>query len=152
MSWFNWYGLVLMGLMMVPNIFFAATHQEGFENVVRNPRMEAWEQIGRFGCFICMLITPPALCTGYWLENGVLIYRLGSVGLVGLYVLCWRLLWKKNSVAKSLILSILPSLLFFFCAIMQGHWLMLLLAAIFAFCHIWISYQNAAARNKGKKA
>ena len=33
MSWFNFYGLLFVAAILVPNILFAMRHREGFENL-----------------------------------------------------------------------------------------------------------------------
>lgn len=43
MSWCNFYGLLWVALIMVPNIFFAATHPDGFENLYQNKFIESFE-------------------------------------------------------------------------------------------------------------
>lgn len=150
MSWFNGFGLLLLVLLLVPNFFFAFSHQEGFANAVRNPRMEAWEQVGRFGSFLCMFLRIPAWCTGYWFEGGQAAYRISGLVLVGLYILGWWVFRKESSLRKSLTLSLLPSLLFLSGGVLQGHWLLVLFGTIFAPCHIWISCKNALAQKKQK--
>ena len=41
---------------MLPNIVFALTHKDGFENLWQNRAVEVLEQIGRFGCFFLMIV------------------------------------------------------------------------------------------------
>ena len=36
MTWINWYGLEFVAAIMIPNIAFAMTHRDGFENLFRN--------------------------------------------------------------------------------------------------------------------
>lgn len=45
-EWFNYYGLIIMSLMMIPNIIFAITHNENQPQVSKT--IEALEQVGRF--------------------------------------------------------------------------------------------------------
>ncbi len=42
-KWFNFYGLIFMILILLPNIVFAATHKDGFENLYRNKFVEVAE-------------------------------------------------------------------------------------------------------------
>ncbi len=37
---------------MIPNVVFAITNKDGFENEYKNKPVETLEQIGRFACFI----------------------------------------------------------------------------------------------------
>ena len=52
-EWFNYYGLIIMVLMIVPNIIFAITHKNNQPQV--NKTIEALEQVGRYGCFALMI-------------------------------------------------------------------------------------------------
>ena len=40
MSWFNFYGLLFVAAILVPNILFAMRHREGFENLWQNKTVE----------------------------------------------------------------------------------------------------------------
>ena len=80
---------------------------------------------------------------GYWFKQGETVYLVLGVVLVILYCLGWIIFWKENSMRKSLYLSIIPSLLFIESGIISGNILLLIFAAIFAPCHILISYMNA---------
>ena len=75
-----------------------------------------------------------------------------SVVLVTLYLLGWLVFWKEDSVRKSLALAILPSLLFLERGILIANIPLLVLAVLFAPCHIAISYGNAKALEKERRA
>lgn len=64
MSWFDGFGLLFVAALLVPNILFAATHPDGFENRYHNPAVERLEQVGRFGCFILMVLRIRCSATG----------------------------------------------------------------------------------------
>ena len=51
MKWINFYGIAIMAVILIPNIVFAATHKDGFENLYRNKIAEVLEQTGRFAYF-----------------------------------------------------------------------------------------------------
>ena len=89
MSWFDGFGLLFVAALLVPNILFAATHPDGFENRYHNPAVERLEQVGRFGCFILMVLRIPVLCHGYWFDGGETVQLAASVVLVTLYLLGW---------------------------------------------------------------
>ena len=61
MGWFNYVGLCIMAVMMVPNIIFACVKKDGFKNSQENILLEKIEQVGRFGSFIFMIINVPIL-------------------------------------------------------------------------------------------
>ena len=105
--------------------------------------VEFLEQIGRFGCFFSMFFIIPFMNSGYWFKQGKTVYLFLGVMLVALYCLGWIVFWKEDSIRKSLYLSIILSLLFIESGIISGNILLLILAVIFAPCHILISYMNA---------
>ena len=76
MSWFDGFGLLFVAALLVPNILFAATHPDGFENRYHNPTVERLEQVGRFGCFILMVLRIPVLCHGYWFDGGETVQQM----------------------------------------------------------------------------
>lgn len=143
MSWFNYYGLIFIALIMIPNIVFAIKCKDGFENVFHNKLLETLEQIGRFGCFIFMIVNIPYTYFGFWIDNGLIIYLVVDLVLVAAYCLIWIICFRKNSVFRSLALSIIPSVLFLFSGVMLRSVILTVCAVIFAPCHILISYKNA---------
>lgn len=48
MGWLNGFGALFVCLLLAPNVAFAMTHRDGFENRVQNRTLETLEQIGRF--------------------------------------------------------------------------------------------------------
>lgn len=142
----NFWGLILVVIILIPNIVFAMTCKDGFENRYQNKLVETLEQIGRFGCFFSMFIMIPYMNKGYWFQQGKMIYLILGFLLVSLYCLGWIVFWKENSVRKSLYLSIVPSLLFLESGVLSGNILLLIFAVIFAPCHILISYWNAVLK------
>ena len=146
MKWFNFYGLIFLILIMLPNIVFAATHKSGFENSYRNKYIEVFEQIGRAGCFAFIFIQIPPLVKGFYFRGAQIFYLTIGGALTLVYLAGWVLLWKESSVRKSLLLSIVPSALFMSCGIFTLNFPLLVSAAVFAPCHIMISYKNAKRR------
>ena len=142
-KYLNYWGLIFVIVILIPNIVFTITCKDGFENRYQNKLVESLEQIGRFGCFFSMFLTIPFMNSGYWFKQGKTVYLFLGVILVVLYCLGWIVFWKEDSIRKSLYLSIIPSLLFIECGIISGNILLLIFAVIFAPCHILISYMNA---------
>lgn len=142
----NFWGLVFGVIILIPNIVFAMTCKDGFENRYQNKLVETLEQIGRFGCFFSMFIMIPYMNKGYWFQQGKMVYLILGFLLVSLYCIGWIVFWKENSVRKSLYLSIVPSLLFLESGVLSGNILLLIFAVIFAPCHILISYWNAVLK------
>ncbi len=145
MSWFNFIGLIFVAVILIPNIIFAAKNKDGFQNFYHNKFVEIFEQIGRFGCFITMFLTPPFLNLGFKTNGAKTAYIITGAVLVALYCLGWIVFGKENSIRKSLALSIIPSLLFIESGLLSLNFPLIILSLIFAPCHIIISYKNAKA-------
>lgn len=90
----------------------------------------------------------PSLTIGYLFDGARLTYVIFGSGLVLMYVLGWIIFWKKSLVLKSLFLSVVPSLLFLGCGVFTLNIPLLGLAAIFAPCHVYISYKNARLKKE----
>lgn len=89
MGWFNVYGLVILVIMMIPNIIDARTHPEHFENQFTNKTLEIFEQIGRIGSFLLMVINIPGLYAGFWFEGGKTVYIGVNSVLLLIYLAGW---------------------------------------------------------------
>lgn len=144
MGWFNPYGLIFMAVLMIPNIIFAIRRQDEFENAWKNKAVDLLEQIGRFGCFALMIFNIPGTWFGFYSDTFFAIYLIADSVLVLLYCLIWIVCFKRSTVFRALALSILPSMLFLFSALMSRSLLLLAAALVFAPSHITISYKSAA--------
>ena len=137
MEWINIFGLVFMTVIMIPNIIFAAKRKDGFENLWKNKTVETLEQIGRFCCFVS--------------DEAFALYLIVDCALTLLYCAVWAICFKKDSMFKAVVLSVLPSAMFLFSGIMLRSVPLIVSALIFAPCHILISCKNAAAK-KNKRS
>ncbi len=142
MEWINVFGLGFMIIIMIPNIIFAVTCKDGFENKWKNHLVETAEQIGRFGCFGFMVVNIPGTWFGWWSDEVFALYLIVDTILVMLYCAIWIICFKKNSVFRALALSIIPSMLFLFSGIMSRSVLLIIASVLFAPSHIVISYKN----------
>lgn len=143
MNLLNLPGAALMAVIMIPNILFTLRNPDGFENTYSNQTVERLEQVGRCGCFGCMMFNIPYLCRGFWFPHALPVYLAVNGVLVLAYCLIWKLCWNQSNVFKALALSILPSLVFLISGILLLHLPLIILSLLFAACHITISYQNA---------
>lgn len=143
MNWFNIYGLIFIVIIMIPNIVFALKCKDGFVNKYNNKFVELFEQIGRFGSFIFMILNIPKTYFGFYFNNGLILYLIVDSILVALYCLIWAICFKKPSVFRTLSLSIIPSILFLYSGVMIRSILLIIFSLIFAPCHILISYKNS---------
>lgn len=144
MEWFNLIGFLFVVVLLIPNIIYAATNKDGFADKYHNKLVETGEQIGRFGCFILMFIQIPFVTLGYIYDGAQALYLIFGIVLLALYCGGWIVFRKKNSVAKALTLSILPSVLFLESGILTLNIPLIVLSVVFAICHITISYKNTA--------
>ena len=144
MSYFNPYGLAIMILIMIPNIWYAATDGKGSGHKKGNKIVEILEQIGRYGCFALMIFNIPYSYRGFWLENGLFWYIAINALLVFAYCLVWAvcLFRRKYPLWGRIALSALPSAVFLVSGAMILSFPLLLSALLFAPCHIFISIQN----------
>lgn len=143
MEWFNYYGLIFVAVIMIPNVIFAATNKDGFKNLYKNETAEKAEKVGRSGCFVFAMVNLPYLVKGFWFNGGFIAYIVCGSILTLAYVSGWVIFRRENSVRKSLYLSVTPSLLFLTCGILSLNIPLIVCAAIFAPSHILISYKNA---------
>lgn len=143
MDWLNIYGLIFIVVIMIPNIVFAIKCKNGFDNKYKNKAVGIIEQIGRFGCFAFMIVNIPGTCFGWPSDEAFAVYIAADTVLVVLYCIAWIICRKKNNVFRALSLSVIPSALFLFSAIMNRSILLLAAAMLFAPAHITISYKNA---------
>ncbi len=143
MEWLNVYGLIFIGVILIPNIVFAVRCKDGFANPWHNKFVEGIEQTGRFGCIGFMIFNIPGTWFGWWSDEAFALYLIADAILVTLYCVIWLICFRKNSVFRALALSVIPSILFLFSGIMSRSLPLILASLLFAPSHILISYRNA---------
>ena len=143
MEWINFYGIIFIAVIMIPNIIYAIKCREGFVNRWNNKVVEIIEQIGRFGCIGFMIIKVPGVCFGWLFDGALIVYLAINIVLSSIYCVIWIICFRKDSVFRALSLSIIPSLIFIGSAVLSGSILLLVTSALFAPAHILISYKNA---------
>lgn len=144
MGWFNMYGLAIIAIMMIPNAVYAAKCPDGFENLWENRIVYPLEQIGRFGCFGLMAMNIPGTRFGFWFDGALTVYIAVNAVLLLAYCGVWVVCFRDNGVSRALALSVIPSVIFLFSGVMIASIPLIVAAAIFAPCHVVISYKNAA--------
>lgn len=141
MSWFNYYGLIFVAAILIPNIIYAVTHKEnGF--AYKNKIAEILEQIGRYGCIVLMIFNIPYTWIGFYFSFAETVYLLVNAIFVFAYCLLWIIFWKKSGVVKAILLSVIPSLLFLFSGIMIASIPLVIFAIVFIVTHILISVKS----------
>ncbi len=147
-DWINFYGLLIVVIILLPNIIDAWTRQEIFENKYHNKTALILEQAVRFGCMAFMAVKLPGLHTDLF-PGAETVYLCLSFTLVLLYCLGWILLRRESSVRKALVLSIIPSVLFLESGILTLSIPLVVFSIIFSVCHILISYKTLCYSVKG---
>ncbi|MDE5565381.1 MAG: hypothetical protein K2I77_00165 [Anaeroplasmataceae bacterium] len=88
MNWFNYYGLIAIILIMLPNIIYFTKKK----NLVQNENKSfllVLEQIGRYGCMAFMVFNIPYTYYSFWFNHGLLIYLIVGGIILLLYELGW---------------------------------------------------------------
>ncbi len=142
MGWFNYYGLIIMIIIMIPNIIYSIKHKNS-ENLYVNKTVEILEQIGRYGCFIFMIFNIPYTYFDFWFDYAFFVYLLINCVLCLGYLIFWIICWNRNDKLKVLSLSIIPSCIFVFSGIVLANIPLVAFAVLFAVCHIYISFKNS---------
>ncbi|MCM1305793.1 MAG: hypothetical protein NC037_02440 [Bacteroides sp.] len=143
MSWFNYYGLAIMAIIMIPNIVYAIKHKDDETEAFGNRAVVIMEQIGRYGCFVFMIFNIPYTFFDFWFDHALIAYLSVNGGLCLAYIIIWIVCWNKNGKFKALSLSILPSCVFLFSGIALANIPLIVFSVLFAVNHILISYKNA---------
>ena len=143
MGWFNYYGLIAVAVILIPNIVCAVWDKNAFVNRCQRKALLILEQIGRYGCMAFMIFNVPYTYFGFWFEGALAVYLSVACGLLALYLLGWIIFWGRRSMPKALWLSITPAVLFLFCGAMLSSIPLMLFAIVFAIGHITVSLQNA---------
>lgn len=142
MEWFNYYGLIFMSLVMIPNIIFAIKNKNNIQNQYQNKLVEVIEQIGRYGCVVFMIFNIPFTYFNFWFDFALIVYLSVNGTLCFVYIVFWMICWNKNNLFKALSLSIVPSVIFLFSGILLASIPLIVFSVLFAISHILISYKN----------
>ena len=143
MGWFNYYGLIFIAIIMLPNIIFAICNKEGFTNKYKNKVVEILEQTGRYACLVFMIFNIPFTYFNFWFEYALTVYLIVNGILCLMYLIFWIVCWDKNGKLKALSLSIIPSIVFLFSGIALLNIPLIVFAILFATNHVLLSYKNS---------
>lgn len=142
MGVFNYYGLVIIILIMIPNLIFFKKNKN-FETKIHNRFLENTEQVGRYGCFLLTIVNIPHTYFGFFFSGGLATYLAVNAVLVLSYLIIWCVCWNRFFKFRSYALSIIPSVMFIFSSITLLYVPLMVLSVIFAVTHITISVKNA---------
>ncbi|MDE7305875.1 MAG: hypothetical protein K2N33_00635 [Clostridia bacterium] len=142
MGWFNYYGIAVMAVIMIPNIIYAITHKSDADTVYKNKAVIIAEQIGRYACFVLMIFNIPYTYFNFWFDYAFVVYLSVNGGLCLAYIIFWIICWNKNGKLKALSLSVIPSCIFLFSGVVLAYIPLIVFAVLFGACHILISYKT----------
>ena len=142
MGWFNYYGIAIVAVILIPNIISAIVDKGSFENSYNNKAVLISEQIGRYGCMAFMVFNIPYAYFNFWFDSALNAYLIVNGALLVLYIIGWVIFGKGRKAIKMLWLSITPTLIFLFSGIMLLSVPLIIFAVVFGIGHITISYKN----------
>lgn len=143
MGWFNYYGLAVMAVVMIPNIIYAVKNKGNVADTYNNKLATVAEQVGRYGCFVFMIFNIPYSYFNFWFDYAIIVYLAVNGGLCLAYLIFWIICRNKSGKLRALALSVIPSCIFIFSGVMLLNIPLICFAVIFAVSHILISYKNA---------
>lgn len=143
MGWFNYYGLAVMAVVMIPNIIYAVKNKGNVADTYNNKLATVAEQVGRYGCFAFMIFNIPYLYFNFWFDYAIIVYLAVNGGMCLAYLIFWIICRNKSGKLRALALSVIPSCIFIFSGVMLLNIPLICFAVIFAVSHILISYKNA---------
>lgn len=141
MGWINFFGLIIVILIILPNIIYACKNKNNKNNCT-NRIMNVLEQIGRYGCMLLMVFNIGIDKFGFNSDEAFVIWLFAIPFLLLLYWIFWLFYFKAHSIEVALALAIIPSVIFVFNGIILRHWLLIIFGVIFSVSHIYITYQN----------
>lgn len=142
MDWFNYCGLIIVAVIMIPNIIYAIKNKNSFSNKYQNKAVEIMEQVGRYGCIVLMIFNVPYTYFNFWFDYALVVYLTVNGVLCLLYLVFWLVCWNKNGKFKALSLSVTPSLIFLFSGVMLANIPLMAFSILFGVNHILLSYKN----------
>lgn len=151
MDRFNFYGLAIIAILLIPNIIYGIKHRGDEVWSYKNKLVEILEGLGRFGCIIFMLYNGTSKYLNFWFKSGLTVYLSVNGGLCALYLIFWGVCWNRNDLLKALSLSIIPSLIFLFSGIAISNVCLIIFSLFFAVSHIFISCKNITDNDSNKK-
>ena len=142
MGWFNYYGLIAVAIILIPNIISVVTDKNLYSSAHICRPIAISEQVGRYGCMAFTVFNIPYTYFNFWFNSALSVYLIVNGILLLLYISGWIVFGKGRSTIKMLWLSITPTILFLFSGVMLLSIPLIVFAVIFGIGHITISYRN----------
>jgi hypothetical protein len=144
MNWINLYGLIIIVLMLLPNMLYAYKNKS-IENKCKNKAMNLLEQIGRYGSMFLMIFNIGLYEFGFRSKAAFVLWLISSFLLMLLYWAFWYFYFKSPQIFTSMMLAIIPSLIFISSGFFLRHWLLVIFGVTFSIGHIYVTYMNNKA-------
>lgn len=141
MNWINIFGLIIVVLLLLPNIIFFYKNKS-MENRCKNKVMNILEQIGRYGSMLFMVINIGTSDFGFRSDEAFVVWLISNIVLIMLYWIFWSLFSSKNPAFISIILAIIPTVIFISHGIFLNYWILVIFGVIFGVSHIYVTYKN----------
>ena len=140
-GWINIFGLCIVIAILIPNIIYAIKFR-GAENKCNNKIMNILEQIGRYGCMILLVLNIGKEEFSFFAVMAFLVYLIGNAVLLLVYWIVWLLYFIRQSRWKSMVLAIVPTVIFLLSGITLQHIWLIIAAVIFGIGHIYVTWHN----------
>ena len=108
-----------------------------YVNKCTNKVMNLIEQIGRYGCIILMWLPLFVWDLGFSSKDMFLIYFLGNGLLLFLYMIFWKLYFRRKSKKVAIALAIIPLCIFLLSGLIFHHWTLVVFAVLFGIGYIY---------------
>ena len=140
-GWINLFGLIIVILLLIPNIIYAIKHR-GEPRPPVNKIALILENIGRYACMLLMVLNIGLMEFGFGSIIGLLVYLFGNASLLIAYWICYMAYLKKPSKDLSILLSIIPVIIFLLSGLALRHWLLVIAAVVFGAAHIYVTRES----------
>lgn len=150
-TWVNLSGAVLVLLLLVPNLLYAWKGQKA-EKRRLNPIFHILEQGGRYGCMLLTVFPRGLSKAGFSSVPHMLLWFLGIGACMLAYWGFWAAYFHRKTPVRTMVLAILPCVMFALHGIILKSGALMLCTTIFAVGHIAISWENRQEMKKSTAA
>ncbi len=150
MNWINLFGLIIVILILLPNLIYFY-RSRSVEINHKNKAMNVLEQIGRYGSMFLLAVNVGFNEFAFQSEGEFTLCLVITSILILLYWSFWLIYFKKTSIFTSMMLAILPGILFISQGIFLRYWLLLGTSIMFSIAHCYITYHNARLNSTVKR-
>lgn len=142
-GWLNLSGGVIILLMLVPNIAYAAT-SPGAKNLCTNRLLNIGEQVGRYGAMLLMVLPIGARGGefGFSSEENFFEWIGLCAFLLLAYYACWWCYFRKPGLKIAMALALIPSAIFVLRGVFLASWALAAAGVVFAVFHSAVTYIN----------